>query len=215
MSNFGIIRMMFDIEKEHWKDDTLCIGIDEVGRGAFAGPMAVGAVVLPQNFEEIYSRKPKNIVIRDSKKMTELQRERSYEWIITQALGHIVEYIEPSVIDAQGLGYATQRGFTAVAEYLYKAHKATIALIDGFEIKKNQLFPSSNQHVLTKGEDKSISIAAASIVAKVTRDKLMIELSEKHPEYLWHKNKGYGTQQHRQAIHTHGLSQFHRRSFIH
>lgn len=206
---------MFDIEKEVWKSNMLCIGIDEVGRGAFAGPMAVGAVVLPNNFEEVFHAKPKNIVIRDSKKMTELQRERSYEWIITHSLGYSVEYIEPLTIDEQGISYATQHGFGTVAEALYNAHQAKVVLVDGFEIKNNQQFPSHNQHVLTKGEDKSISIAAASIVAKVTRDRLMIELSKKHPEYYWHKNKGYGTQQHRQAIHMHGLSIFHRRSFIH
>lgn len=206
---------MFDIEKEVWKSNMLCIGIDEVGRGAFAGPVAVGAVVLPNNFEEIFHTKPKNIVIRDSKKMTQLQRERSYEWIITHALGYVVEFISANVIDQKGLTYATQYGFSSVANNLYSNCKAENLLVDAFEIKDSDIFTRDKQHVLTKGEDKSISIAAASIVAKVTRDRLMVELSEKHPEYFWHKNKGYGTREHCQAIHMHGLSIFHRRSFIH
>lgn len=206
---------MLQYEKNIWNRGHLCIGIDEVGRGAFAGPMAVGGVIFDNSIEKRFKNSPTNLVIRDSKKMTPLQRTRAYEWISQNCVDYYVTFVKPKVIDRHGLTSATQQGFLQVVNNLTSKHKINYLLIDAFELKNHKEFPSRNQQAIKGGDSISLSIAAAAIMAKVERDNLMCELAQKHPHYLWDKNKGYGTKAHRNALEKFGTTELHRKTFIH
>ncbi|NWF87874.1 MAG: ribonuclease HII [Ignavibacteriaceae bacterium] len=175
-------------------------GTDEAGRGPLAGPVVAAAVVFaPETFIPN---------VNDSKKLSAKQREELYPYIIEKCLDFSVTIISNIVIDRINI---LQASLMAMKKSINKL-KVTpdLILIDGnksFEHKIPTL-------PIIKGDSKSFSIAAASIIAKVTRDKLMLKLNEKHPEYLWSKNKGYPTKEHINAIKLFGLTEFHRRSFV-
>ncbi|WP_395748153.1 ribonuclease HII [Prosthecobacter sp.] len=175
-------------------------GIDEAGRGPLAGPVCVAAVVLPDDFE--------HEVLNDSKQLSEVKRERLYEEITgdVRIRWHCVS-IEPDEIDRINILQATWEGMRRAALGLSPAPDA--ALIDGKPVKR---FPL--HHVaLVKGDSLSYSIAAASIIAKVTRDRLMVEMARKHPQYGFEIHKGYPTPGHLAALKLHGPCPHHRRSF--
>ena len=175
-------------------------GIDEAGRGPLAGPVSVAAVVLPED----YSHR----VLTDSKKLSEKRREELYEEITGDERIHWASVlVDASEIDEINILQATWAGMRRA--FLKLDPPADIALIDGKPIKG---FPTEHR-ALVKGDSLSLSIAAASIIAKVERDRLMKEYAVKYPEYGFERHKGYGTQAHREALREHGPCPIHRRSF--
>ncbi len=192
---------MSSYEKNHWEKGKLhIVGIDEVGRGPLAGPVVAAAVILPKEFQLIG--------IDDSKKLSKEKREEFYEHIIEQSLDYNIGIIEPSEIDQINIFQATKKAMRLALNGLSKDIEHI--LIDAMQLE-GLAYPSDS---IIKGDQKSISIAAASIVAKVTRDRLMEELHLSHPHYDFHKNSGYGTRAHIEAIKKYGLTKHHRRSFL-
>ena len=175
-------------------------GVDEVGRGAFAGPLVAAAVILPQNLTLNG--------IKDSKLLTSDRREILSKYIIENALAYSISEISLTFINKHGIGKANNKAFHDCLKKL--KDKFDFVLVDGFNIKD---FNNNLQKSIIHGDNISVSIAAASIIAKVYRDNLMRELHKKYPAYNFLENKGYGTRFHRNAIKKHGLSKIHRTSF--
>lgn len=178
----------------------LIVGVDEAGRGPLAGPVVAAAVILPTDFDVTG--------VKDSKKLTEANREKAYERIISDAAAVGVGIIGPDVIDKINILQATYEAMRAALKDLGTAFH--YVLVDGDKSIPDLDVP---QRKIVKGDDKSNSIAAASIVAKVTRDRIMKELSLEYPVYGFEKHKGYGTREHLKAIEEHGVCCLHRRSF--
>ncbi len=191
-----------DIEKKLWNQGYSYIcGLDEVGRGSFAGPVCVGAVIFPKDFLMIDG-------LADSKLLTPRQREKLSREIKKRALGWVVAEVSVASINKVGIGKATQMAFRKAIKLLEQA--PDFILIDAFYIKH---FNRKRQKAVKNGDTICASISAASIIAKVYRDKLMKKLSKKYSKYGFSKHKGYGTKFHQQAIKEYGLSKIHRRSF--
>ena len=188
---------MPDLEIEKKFIGKIIAGVDEAGRGPLAGPVVAAAVIVDQD----------NIIkgIKDSKKLSKKQREDIYHHITSNYLWS-VGIVGSSEIDEINILQATMKACLLAVSILEV--KADIVLVDGNMKFEDQRFLS-----IIKGDDKSISIAAASIVAKVTRDRLMDNLSDEFPEYKWHQNSGYGTKEHMEAIIKYGQSAHHRKSF--
>ncbi len=176
-------------------------GVDEAGRGPIAGPVVAAAVIFDKNVFH-----PQ---INDSKKLSEKIRENLYEWIIHNCISYAVGIINHNEIDEINILQATLKAMkNAVENLTVKPH---LVLIDG---NKSFSFDDSMIKTIVKGDSKSFSIAAASILAKVTRDRIMREAALEYPAYLWERNKGYPTKSHIQAIKNYGITPFHRRSFL-
>ena len=173
-------------------------GIDEVGRGPLVGPVVTAAVILPKDF---YDER-----INDSKKLTEKKRELLYDVIMENAISVGVGISSENVIDEINILNATKRAMLEAVNNL--SVKPEHLLIDA--VKLNTDIPQTS---IIKGDAKSESIAAASIIAKVTRDRMMIELDKIHPEYDFKHNKGYGTKKHIEAIRKYGIIKEHRKNF--
>ncbi|MEH7456887.1 ribonuclease HII [Bacillus sp. JJ1127] len=173
-------------------------GIDEVGRGPLAGPVVTAAVVLPEDF---YIPG-----LNDSKKLSEAKRERFYDEIKERAVAIGVGIVSPQVIDEINIYQATKRAMLDAIANLSCTPEHL--LIDAMKLPT-----SIPQTSIIKGDAKSISISAASIIAKVTRDRMMKELGKEHPEYGFEQHMGYGTKQHLQAIETYGVLEEHRKTF--
>lgn len=204
------IRPSFDEEKVLWKRGfTHVLGIDEVGRGAFAGPVVAAAVIYPTFYPRKHCRD-----VRDSKQLSPLEREELSPIISTSVLWHGVVTIGVPFIDKEGIGRATHHAMRALITKALRVFPAysLYVLVDGFHVRYIQGI-NGKQRSIVKGDQKSISIAAASILAKVHRDNLMKTFHSRFPEYNFKKNKGYGTAEHRYAIAQHGLSTLHRQSF--
>ena len=175
-------------------------GIDEAGRGPLAGPVVVAGVIMPKNsFIE---------GVNDSKKVSEKKRELLYDKILDEAISYSVAIIGQDVIDEINILNATKKGVTSVVEGLDV--KPNLIVIDALEHIDTKGIPYES---IIKGDAKCYSIAAASIVAKVTRDRIMREWDEIYPQYGFAKHKGYGTAAHISAIKEYGLCPIHRRSF--
>lgn len=186
-------------EREYAAYTNIC-GIDEVGRGPLAGPVVAGAVILPKDCDILY--------INDSKKLSEKKREELYDVIMEKAVAVGLGYSTPERIDEINILQAT---YEAMREAIGKlAVKPDLLLNDAVTIPEVTI----RQVPIIKGDAKSISIGAASIVAKVTRDRLMVQYDEIYPEYGFASNKGYGAQMHIEALKKFGPSPIHRRSFI-
>ena len=201
-----IINELFEFDKKLKKT---IIGTDEAGRGPGAGPVCAAAVYFPDlNDKNLALLKDLN----DSKKLSEKKREELYEIIIKNSIYSIqfssVEEIEKlNILQASLLAMKK-----ACSEVLGKINKTdTLVLIDGNKLIKGVNF---NQKTIVKGDSTSASIAAASILAKVTRDRLMKELHKEFPQYGWDTNKGYLTKTHIDAIFEHGITKWHRQSFV-
>ena len=173
-------------------------GIDEVGRGPLVGPVVTAAVILPRDF---YDER-----INDSKKLTEKKRELLYDVIMENAVSVGIGISSEDVIDEINILEATKKAMIEAVNNL--SVKPEYLLIDA--VKLNVDIPQTS---IIKGDAKSESIAAASIVAKVTRDRMMIELDKIHPEYDFKHNKGYGTKKHIEAIEKYGIIKEHRKTF--
>lgn len=187
------------------------IGIDEVGRGAFAGPIVAAGVVFHRDTP--YREYPLGNV-NDSKLLSPTARRQCAKIIKDTALFWTVESIEISFINRFGIGKANASVFRKVIKKLLLLvnHGSYVVLIDGFHQK---YLPGGihKQKAIIKGDQKSISIAAASIIAKVYRDEQMRKTGRKYPDYSFGVNKGYGTKSHQEMIRKYGLSKIHRRSF--
>lgn len=173
------------------------VGVDEVGRGPLAGPVTAAAVRLEPG------RLPQGL--RDSKAMTALARERLYDWLMQHAQ---VSVAHASVEEIDTLNIL--RASHLAMERAVAALPADHALVDGNLIPKGLACTS---RAMVKGDAKCLSIAAASVVAKVTRDRIMVDLAQQHPPYGWDRNAGYPTKAHLQALLDFGVTPFHRRSF--
>ena len=194
---------IYDLQayERQYSDHSFICGIDEVGRGPFAGPVVAGAVILPKDCDILY--------INDSKKLSEKVREKLYEEIKEKAVSAAVGIVEPARIDEINILQAT-----------YEAMRIAISKLDPVPdllLNDAVTIPGVDimQVPIIKGDAKSISIGAASIFAKVTRDRLMMEYDAMYPEYGFARNVGYGTAEHIEALKKYGPTPIHRRSFIH
>ena len=180
------------------KNITLIAGVDEVGRGPLIGPVVAAAVILPKDFfmEEI----------NDSKKLSEKKRDSLYPIIMENALSVGIGVIDENIIDKVNIYEATKLAMIDAINNLNI--KPEHILIDAMKLDISIPYTS-----IVKGDAKSISIAAASIIAKVTRDKMMYDLNKEHPEYDLGNNKGYGTKKHIEAIKKYGVLKEHRKTF--
>lgn len=184
-----------------YSDYNYICGIDEVGRGPLAGPVVAGAVILPKDCDILY--------INDSKKLTAAKREELFQIIMEKAVSAKTALVSPQYIDKVNILQAT-----------YEAMRKAIATLD---VKPDILLNDAvniplvniKQVPIIKGDAKSISIGAASIIAKVTRDAMMVEYDKIYPEYDFASNKGYGSAKHIEALKKYGPCPIHRRSFIH
>ncbi|MCM1183165.1 MAG: ribonuclease HII [Roseburia sp.] len=186
-------------EREYADCGYIC-GIDEVGRGPLAGPVVAGAVILPRDCQILY--------LNDSKQLSAKKREELYEVILREAVAVGIGYASHERIDEINILQAT---YEAMREAISKLRiKPDILLNDAVTIPQVDI----RQVPIIKGDAKSVSIAAASIVAKVTRDRLMVEYDNRYPEYHFADNKGYGAAVHIEALRKYGPTPIHRRSFI-
>ncbi len=174
-------------------------GCDEVGRGPLCGPVVAAAVMFPAFDIDI------PVVIRDSKQLTPIARRTAYDWIINNTIWGI-GMCSPAEIDQINILWASMCAMTRAVENM--AELPDFCLIDG-----NRVPAELNGAAIVKGDAKSLSIAAASIIAKETRDNIMRDLAHEFPQYGWDKNAGYPTQSHLQAIDKYGINEHYRKSF--
>ncbi len=190
-----------EMEKElYTKGFKKICGIDEAGRGPLAGPVVVAGVIMPED----------SMIegVNDSKKVSEKKREKLYDLIIEEAISYSVAIIGQDVIDDINILNATKQGVTEVVEKL--DNKPDLILIDALEHINTKGIP---YEAIIKGDAKCYSIAAASIIAKVTRDRIMREWDSVYPQYGFIRHKGYGTKMHMEAIREYGLCPIHRKTF--
>ena len=190
-----------EIEKDLYEKgfNNIC-GIDEAGRGPLAGPVVVAGVIMPKD----------SMIegINDSKKVSEKKREKLYDLILEEAISYSVAIIGQDVIDEINILNATKEGVTKVVESLDV--KPDLIVVDALEHINTKGIPYES---IIKGDAKCYNIAAASIIAKVTRDRIMRQWDEIYPQYEFKSHKGYGTAKHIAAIKEYGLCPIHRRSF--
>lgn len=221
--------MNFDIEQKYIKQGyDFVIGIDEAGRGPLAGPVVAAALMLPRNFRfsnPNFQTNPKSknskiktlFDVKDSKKLTPKNREKIFK-LLTQSpdIKYGIGMVSEKIIDKENILQATLMAMKIAVENLMKKNtqinpQNSVILIDGKDIIENLDF---GQHSIIGGDDKVWSIAAASIIAKVTRDKIMGEYHKKYPQYCFDKHKGYGTKLHFEMIAKHNPCEIHRKSFL-
>lgn len=192
---------MLEFERKYGTDFHCICGIDEAGRGPFAGPVVAGAVVLPEGLM-IEG-------LNDSKKVSPKKREELYEEIKEKAISYGIGMSSPARIDEINILQATYEAMQHAVEDLDVV--PDLLLNDAVTIPQIPI----RQVGIVKGDGRSLSIAAASIMAKVTRDRIMVEYAELYPEYGFEKNKGYGSEEHRAALKQYGPCPIHRHTFIH
>lgn len=189
------------VYEEKYREYGAVCGIDEVGRGPFAGPVVAGAVILPEDSQILY--------LNDSKKLSEKKREALYDEIMEKAVATGIGMVSPQRIDEINILQATYEAMRMAISNL--SIKPDILLNDAVTIPDVGIV----QVPIVKGDAKSVSVAAASIIAKVTRDRLMVEYDAVLPGYGFASNKGYGTREHIEALKKLGPTPIHRMSFIH
>ncbi len=193
--------MTYEYENQYRAEGyTVICGVDEAGRGPLAGPVFAAAVILPDGLEDIG--------LNDSKKLSEKKREQLFDLIKEKAISYCVASADENEIDELNILNATYLAMQRAVQGL--AVKPDLALIDGNR-KPNT---GVEEVTIVKGDAKSISIAAASILAKVSRDRYMLELDKQYPEYDFKQHKGYPTKLHYEKIKEHGISPVHRLSFL-
>ena len=192
---------MLEFENKFYEEGkNLIAGVDEAGRGPLAGPVCAAAVILP-----------KDLIIEgvnDSKKLTEKKRDLLFDEIKEKAIAYSIQFVYPDIIDEINIRQASHKAMADAVENLGIAPQHI--LIDG-----NDNIPFDLPYTyIVKGDAKSQTIAAASILAKVSRDRLMVEIDKEYPEYGFAKHKGYGTKAHMEAIQKFGVTKVHRQSFM-
>lgn len=209
---FERLTVIKEIEENLYNEGITSIaGIDEAGRGPLAGPVVVASVIMPR--ESMIEG------VNDSKKVSEKKREKLYEEIINECIAYGVGIINQEEIDKINILNATKEGLTKAIKEMennlkeknQKIEKPEIILVDALTKIDTDHIPYRS---IIKGDSKSYSIAAASIIAKVTRDRIMRQWDEVYPMYGFAKHKGYGTAAHMEAIREYGLCPLHRRSFV-
>lgn len=193
------MKFMFTFEREYADCQYIC-GVDEVGRGPLAGPVVAGAVILPKDCSLLY--------LNDSKQLSEKKREELYDAIMSEAVAAAVGEASPARIDEINI---LQADYEAMRQAISRLGVTPDVLLnDAVTIPSVDI----KQVPIIKGDAKSASIAAASIIAKVTRDRMMVEYDAEYPEYRFASNKGYGSAEHIAALKRLGPTPIHRRSFI-
>ncbi len=193
---------LLNFDREYLKDGVRYIaGVDEAGRGPLAGPVAIASVIMPL-CDEYYIDG-----VNDSKKLTEKKREELYEKIIKTAISYVVEFVDEDEIDKLNILNATKLGMINAISKLKV--KPDIVLIDAVKLNiQYKIVP------IIHGDALSYSIACASILAKVTRDRYISSISHIYPQYHFDKNKGYGTKEHIEALKKFGACKIHRESYL-
>lgn len=197
------------------------IGVDEAGRGPLAGPVSVGVVAVSEGFDVVREFPG----VADSKKLSEKNRERIFEALEARSvLGDVrfvVEFERADAIDKEGIAQVVRRAITRAVHTLVEKYRSQTSILleeSHFHVLLDGALrapPEYSQETIIGGDALVPIISLASIVAKVSRDRLMVELSKQHPQYGFEKHKGYGTKAHYDALKKHGLCVIHRRSFIH
>lgn len=185
-----------EFEHQYWSQHKSLLGIDEAGRGPLAGPLCVAGVMFEEGYE--------NPLIYDSKGLSEKKRDMLYDMIIEDAKAFMIVFVSEEDIDRYNIYRADQMAMLEIAQCL----QPDVVITDAMPIAYDGIV-----HDVVKGDQKSISVAAASILAKVSRDRLMVEYDAIYPQYGFAKHKGYGTKMHMQAIETYGITPIHRKSF--
>ncbi len=192
---------LYKYEKELYKEGIEFIGgVDEVGRGPLVGPVVTACVVLPKDF--VLEG------LTDSKQLSEKKRNLFYDYIINHCLAYGIGIVDADVIDEINIYEATKKAMIMAIDEVSKKINLQHVLIDAMPL--DILIPTTS---IIKGDAKSISIAAASVVAKVTRDRMMYELDKKYPQYGFSKHKGYPTKAHVEAINKYGLIEGYRKTY--
>ena len=188
-------------ESKYWKDNkSLVLGLDEAGRGCWAGPLVVAGCILPNNYQ--------NDKIKDSKQLSPAQREKLFEQIIEDAISYQIIFVTPNDVDKFNPKQASINGMFEIVKTIQP--RPTVALVDAEKLPKSDIETIS----IIKGDANSISIAAASILAKVSRDRYMVEIDTKYPQFSFAKHKGYGTAEHLKELKNNGpIKDFHRYSY--
>lgn len=183
-----------------WSNNYIEAGCDEVGRGCLCGPVVAAAVILDENFEQS--------LVNDSKKLSFKTRMDLDSYIKDNVKSFAIAELSPAFIDEHNILNASIHAMHRALDKL--AIRPEFILVDGNKFHPYNFIP---HQCIIKGDSKFLSIAAASILAKNYRDKLMIELHEEHPEYGWNTNFGYATKKHQEALIKHGITKYHRQSF--
>lgn len=202
MNNNEVTIDWLEYENEAYSKGYNCVcGVDEAGRGPLAGPVFAAAVILPRGY----------VIegVNDSKKLSEKKREELFEKIKSEALCYSVASVDEKIIDEINILNATFLAMEKAVEGL--KINPDFVMIDGNRAPKSL---DIQCQTVVKGDAKSASIAAASILAKVSRDRYMLEMAEKYPEYCFEKHKGYGTKLHYEMLDKYGVSDIHRKSFL-
>lgn len=192
---------MLDLEKEYYSEKVkVIVGVDEAGRGPLCGPVVAAACILPKGYH--------NEHINDSKKLTEKKREIAYQEIINDALAYGVGIVDAKRIDEINIYQATKEAMSKAINQINISYDLILSDAMKLENQKVEVVP------IIKGDAKAESIAAASIIAKVTRDHMLEEMDKKYPQYGFISHKGYGTKKHIEAIKKFGIIQgFHRETY--
>lgn len=201
MKNENVSAPLYEFDAQVRSEYGCFAGVDEAGRGPLCGPVCVAACILD----------PENPVlgVNDSKKISEKKRELLFEEICEKALCYHIVFVGPDIIDRDNILCATMSGMRQAVEGLEIT--PNLVLIDGNRCPDGLLMPSRS---VVKGDATSASISAASILAKVSRDRYMRQLDEQYPQYQLAKHKGYGTKLHYELIEQYGIEDFYRRSFL-
>lgn len=190
-----------------WENNELVCGIDEVGRGCLAGPLVTAAVILPPN--TTYR------LLKDSKEMTHEERVKAAQWI-TKNCYYGFGIIHHRLIDKHNIWHATLMGMQRAVMHLMATcpKRPSTIVVDAMPLKVKGAYADIPLYHFPFGEKKSVSIAAASIIAKVKRDTMMLEMHKQFPHFYWQTNKGYATPEHRSALKTHQSVILHRKSYL-
>lgn len=204
----------FSYEKKLWnKNVEFVLGIDEVGRGAFAGPLVAAGVIFPKT-NRITKKLSFLKKVNDSKLLRAQVRRGLAVQIKKHALYWTISEVDIQTINRLGVGKANQIAFRRVVkDLLEKAGESCFLLSDGYPVKSIRKIGLKKQLGIIDGDKKSLTVAAASIIAKVHRDSIMRKLSKNFPHYRFSRNKGYGTKFHQEALRIYGLTEIHRTSF--
>lgn len=203
---------MWSIEEQKWEQGfgAVC-GLDEVGRGPLAGPVVAAAVVLPRRGDADFAEAQRRLTgLTDSKQLSERQRERFYAIIPEVARAWAIAELPPAEIDRLNILRASQEAMKRALAKVRRKLKPDALLIDGHLVLPGLRLP---QEAVVKGDSRSMSIAAASVMAKVYRDREMDRLHVDFPDYGFDRHKGYPTREHLEALEAHGLTPHHRMSF--
>ena len=190
------------------EDDVLEVGIDEAGRGSLFGRLYTGAVIFPFDKDDIFDHGAELQQIKDSKKLTKRRRDILYDYVKEVALDWASGYAEPAEIDEINILQASILAMHLAVDKLIRLPQ--ILLIDGNRFKP---YPGIPHQCIVKGDEKFLSIAAASVLAKTHRDEFMYGIHQQYPVYGWTQNKGYPSQKHRDMISKYGTTPYHRMTF--